>query len=92
MGAFSEFERALIRERQREGIAIKKAAGKSYHGRKPKLTTAKLAELRARAATGEPKTALAKEFGISRQQVYEYLNNAKKGTADRWEKAVMTAS
>ena len=37
MGAFSEFERALLRERQREGIAIAKKAG-VYKGRKPSLT------------------------------------------------------
>ena len=38
MGAFAEFERALIRERQREGIALAKAAGK-YKGRKKSLSS-----------------------------------------------------
>ena len=37
MGAFAEFERSLIRERQREGIALAKKAG-VYKGRKPSLT------------------------------------------------------
>ncbi|MFO9982175.1 recombinase family protein, partial [Escherichia sp. WS293] len=41
MGAFAEFERALIRERQREGIALAKQRG-AYRGRK-KGTVAKLA-------------------------------------------------
>ena len=39
MGAFAEFERSLIMERQREGVAIAKAAGK-YKGRKPLLSIA----------------------------------------------------
>jgi DNA invertase Pin-like site-specific DNA recombinase len=71
MGAFAEFERALLRERQREGIAIAKKAG-VYKGRKPSLTPDRVAELRARVATGEKKAALAREFGISRETLYQY--------------------
>ena len=37
LGAFAEFERALIRERQPEGIALARARG-AYRGRKPSLT------------------------------------------------------
>ncbi|MFI5541571.1 recombinase family protein [Nocardia sp. NPDC051900] len=72
MGAFAEFERALILERQREGIAAAKTRG-AYTGRKPALTAEQAAQLRARAAGGEPKAALAKEFGVSRETVYAYL-------------------
>jgi DNA invertase Pin-like site-specific DNA recombinase len=72
LGAVAEFERALIRERQREGIAVAKAAG-AYKGRKPSLTAERIQELRQRAASGEKKTSLAKEFGISRETVYSYL-------------------
>ncbi|MBF6473686.1 recombinase family protein [Nocardia gipuzkoensis] len=72
MGAFAEFERALILERQREGIAAAKARG-AYTGRKPALTTEQAAQLRARAAAGESKAALARKFGVSRETVYSYL-------------------
>ncbi|MFJ9371549.1 recombinase family protein [Nocardia sp. NPDC101769] len=72
MGAFAEFERALILERQREGIAAAKARG-AYTGRKPALTDAQAGRLRERAAAGESKSLLAKEFGISRETVYNYL-------------------
>jgi DNA invertase Pin-like site-specific DNA recombinase len=72
MGAFAEFERALILERQREGIAVAKAAG-VYTGRKPALTPEQARQLCERAAGGEQKSALAKEFGISRETVYAYL-------------------
>lgn len=72
MGAFAEFERALIRERQREGIAIAKTKGK-YTGRKPALTSLEITTLQQRAASGENKTALAKEYGISRETLYKYL-------------------
>jgi DNA invertase Pin-like site-specific DNA recombinase len=49
MGAFAEFERALIKERQREGIALAKQRG-VYTGRKRALSPAQVAELRRRAA------------------------------------------
>jgi DNA invertase Pin-like site-specific DNA recombinase len=75
MGAFAEFERALIRERQTEGIALAKTRG-AYKGRKPALTTDQARELVDRARSGEPKTALAAEYGVSRATVYTYLRAA----------------
>jgi DNA invertase Pin-like site-specific DNA recombinase len=72
MGAFAEFERALILERQREGIAMAKTRG-AYTGRKPALTSEQAAELCERAAAGERKADLARQFGISRETVYSYL-------------------
>ncbi len=72
MGAFAEFERALIKERQREGIALAKAAG-VYKGRKRALTPERATELRARIKAGEKKAAVARAFGISRETLYTYL-------------------
>jgi DNA invertase Pin-like site-specific DNA recombinase len=71
LGAVAEFERSMILERQREGIAIAKAAGK-YKGRKASLTDLQVQELRTRLAGRESVTALAKEFKVSRQTVYNY--------------------
>ena len=75
MGAFAEFERALIRERQREGIALAKKRG-AYRGRKKALSPEQVADLRQRAAAGDQKAALAREFGISRETLYQYLRSA----------------
>ena len=72
LGAVAEFERSMIRERQREGIALAKKAG-VYKGRKPSLTALQVAEIRKRAAAGEKKTGLAAEYGISRQTLYSAL-------------------
>lgn len=72
MGAFAEFERALIGERQREGIALAKKRG-AYRGRKKALSPDKRVELRKRVASGEQKAKLAREFGISRETLYQYL-------------------
>lgn len=72
MGAFADFERSLILERRREGIAVAKTQGK-YKGRKAKLSPAQANDLRKRAEAGESKTALAREFGISRETLYTYL-------------------
>jgi DNA invertase Pin-like site-specific DNA recombinase len=73
MGAFAEFERALIRERQREGIALAKKRGVYSKKRKAKLTPDQLKTLKARADAGEKKAPLAREFGISRETLYKYL-------------------
>ena len=73
LGAVAEFERSMIRERQREGIALAKKAG-VYKGRKPSLTSAQVGEIRKRAAAGEHKTALAAEYRISRQTLYSALS------------------
>jgi DNA invertase Pin-like site-specific DNA recombinase len=56
MGAFAEFERALIRERQREGIALAKQRG-AYRGRKKSLSSERIAELRQRVEAGEQKAS-----------------------------------
>ena len=76
MGAFAEFERSLIRERQREGIALAQQRG-AYKGRKKTLTPERAAELVQRAASGVPKAVLASDYGISRETVYQYLRQAK---------------
>ncbi len=75
MGAFAEFERELLLERQREGIAEAKKKG-VYKGRAP-LAPAVVAEIRCRAEAREPKASIAKTLGISRQTVYVYLNQLK---------------
>lgn len=74
MGAFAEFERALILERQREGIAAARRRG-VYKGRKRSRSRSpeRAGELRRRAAAGEAKAALAREFDISRETLYQYL-------------------
>ena len=65
-------ERALIHERQREGIELAKKRG-VYKGRRPSLTAHQVIELRAQAAAGVPKTELARQYGIHRDTVYRYL-------------------
>lgn len=74
MGAFAEFERALIRERQLEGIAIAKKKG-VYKGRKKALSNGQLKELQEKITNGESKTQIAKEFNISRETLYQYLRS-----------------
>ncbi len=75
LGSFAEFERSLIRERQREGIALAKKAG-VYRGRKPSLTAERAEDLRKRVASGEKKAVLAREFGISRETLYQYARQS----------------
>jgi DNA invertase Pin-like site-specific DNA recombinase len=75
MGAFAEFERALIHERQREGIALAKQRG-VYKGRKKSLSEAAVSELRQRLDAGVSKAQVARELGISRETLYQYLRGA----------------
>ena len=73
-GAVSEFERVLILERQREGIAQAKARG-AYKGRKP--VDAKLLEdTRQMLASGKSKSSVAKQLGIARTTLYKYLSSS----------------
>lgn len=73
LGAVSQFERSLILERQREGIAVAKAKGGVYLGRKPSLDAAGVAELKALVSQGIPKAQIAAKLGISRTTLYANL-------------------
>ena len=72
LGAFAEFERTLIRERQREGIRLAQAAGK-YKGRSKKLTDEQVQEARRLIETGVPKAAVARGLRIDRTTLYRAL-------------------
>lgn len=72
MGAFAEFERSLIRERQKEGIAIAKKAGK-YGKRRKLLSQEQIQEIKQMADERYKKIDIARKFGISRDSVYRYL-------------------
>jgi DNA invertase Pin-like site-specific DNA recombinase len=75
MGAFAEFERSLLRERQREGIALAKKRG-VYRGRKRSLNTEQISEMKLRIEAGEQKAKVVREYGISRETIYQYLKTA----------------
>lgn len=75
LGSFAQFERAMIRSRQAEGIAKAKARG-AYKGRKPVITDELVERARGLIATGVPKTRVAKELGVSRQTLYKALAGA----------------
>jgi DNA invertase Pin-like site-specific DNA recombinase len=79
MASFAEFERELIRERQREGVQIAKSKG-LYKGRKREMTEERVQEIHARVAAGESKAQIAKAMEISRDTLYRYLRDAE-GTA-----------
>lgn len=73
MASFAEFERSLLKERQKEGIALAKKAG-AYKGRKRSLSSEQAIHIRERIASGEKKAAIAREFKISRETLYTYLS------------------
>lgn len=74
IGAVAEFEYAMLRERQKEGIALAKQRGAYQNcGRKPVLSKEQIEEIRRRYSDGEGATALAREYGCSRSTVYSVL-------------------
>lgn len=75
--AVAQSEREMLRERQAEGIALAKQIPGKYRGRARKLSSQQIEELRARALDGVPKAQLARDYGVSRTTLYEYLANAK---------------
>lgn len=76
LGAVAEFERAMIRERQREGIAKAKEKG-IYKGRKPSLTPEQVTLLLEMAAAKTPIPKLMRKFDVSRSTIYSVLRAAK---------------
>lgn len=73
MGAFAEFERSIIRERQLEGIAIAKQKG-VYKGRKKALTPDDVVTVQERIRVGDKKAQIARDFGVSRKTLYGYIS------------------
>ena len=69
LAAFAEFERELIKERQREGIAIAKEQGK--YAKRRKITDELIAEAKARTEKGEPLARVARELRVSRETLYK---------------------
>lgn len=74
MGAFAEFERSLLRERQREGVALAKNRG-VYKGRKRELSPEQVITIKKSIAEGQKKSVIAKTVGISRETLYRYLDD-----------------
>lgn len=63
----------MIRERQKEGIAIAKREGKYENvGRKPSLSEKQTEEIRFKLEAGAKVAALAREYSVSRQTIYSY--------------------
>ena len=87
MGAFAEFERNLIKERQMEGIKAAQKKGVKF-GRNRTLSDDQVLDIRNRVSKGEAKTALAAEYGVSRQTIYTALQEAmaKQTTETRQER------
>ena len=73
LGSVAEFERAIIRERQAEGIAKAKACG-AYKGRAKVLNEEQAAQARTWVGEGIPKAEVARRLGIGRTTLYKYLN------------------
>ncbi len=72
LGAISTFERDLMLERQREGIAIAKAKGK-YKGKQCRFSEEELADIKERFSTAKNKSELARELEISRPYLYRLV-------------------
>lgn len=72
LGSVAEFERAIIRERQAEGIAKAKARG-VYKGRAKVLNEEQIMQAREWVSEGVPKAEVARRFGIGRTTLYKYL-------------------
>jgi DNA invertase Pin-like site-specific DNA recombinase len=76
LGGVAEFERSIIRERQREGIALAKRSG-VYKGRKKALSSEQVEALKGGIAAGAQKATVARELGISRPTLYQYMKGAE---------------
>lgn len=71
LGAVAHLERATIKERQAEGIALAKARG--VYNRTPKLSPDQIEQARRRITAGVPKAKIARDLNVSRQTLYTAL-------------------
>lgn len=76
MGAFAEFERALLRERQREGIELAKKRG-VYKGRQKCLSTEQVMAVQEALKVGVAKARIARNLRVSRETLYRYLRSSE---------------
>jgi DNA invertase Pin-like site-specific DNA recombinase len=74
LGGVATWEREIMLERQREGIARAKGEGK-YKGRKPTVAI-QSAAIREAVASGEKPAALARRLGVARSSIYRMLTAA----------------
>ena len=74
--AFAELERESIRERQRDGIAAAKAAGK--YAKKNALTVEQVHDAERRIAEGVTRAHIAREYGVSRQTLHTAIKREGK--------------
>jgi len=76
LGGVAQFEREMMLERQREGVAKAKSAGK-YKGRKP-IAPERQQEVLRLAAQGTPKASIARQLGLGEATVYRILAATKR--------------
>ncbi len=79
LGSIAQFEREMMLERQREGIAKAKAEGK-YKGRKP-TARMRASEVLQLLGQGYKKHEIAQRLSISKRSVYRIVNEARQSTA-----------
>jgi DNA invertase Pin-like site-specific DNA recombinase len=82
VGAIAEFERSLIKERQREGIELAKKANK-YKGRIKALNDEQVAQMRQMVADRYKKVDIARKFGIHYVSLYRYLKTQPNKTKNK---------
>ncbi len=74
IGAVAQFERALINERIREGVAIAKMKNAYKNvGRKKALSPEQITEIKAKKEQGVPVAKMARDYKVSRQTIYESI-------------------
>jgi DNA invertase Pin-like site-specific DNA recombinase len=75
LSSLAEWERAVIKSRQMEGVKIAQEKGiyKERCGRKPKLSEEQIKQVKKRVEAGEKKADVADAFGVSRQTVYNLV-------------------
>jgi DNA invertase Pin-like site-specific DNA recombinase len=77
LAAFAEFERDLISERTRDGLAATSKRGRSG-GRKRVLKPYQVTYAREQITSGRAVTEVAAELGVSRQTLYRELNGGSR--------------
>jgi DNA invertase Pin-like site-specific DNA recombinase len=86
MGAFAEFERTMIKSRQREGIDAARKAGK-HVGRPCQITPEMTANALERLKAGKSIRQTAMELKVSRPTIYKIIEHDKQRIIREYDEA-----
>lgn len=82
MAALAQMELEIKRERIRDSVSKRRAAGQDLGGRRPRFTDSQVRTAARLIAAGDPATQVARDLGMSRATLYRRINKLEEAQAN----------